>query len=208
MRTVFQAFFTSHLVEPGYGKKFETFDELLNSSLPYGYNGGLEMLFESTGYQEHRIFPLSRCRDCNDIAECKRRIANNAQMCTIGVPRLSQYLASEMCIRDVSKSFCTLEEDVGTSGLIFILNNGSPYLNRLNVMIRRSLEGGLLGRYWAQLTLIRRLRSKMSVGDGEKDLYFVFSLSHLSPAFCVLGFGYLLSSIVFLAEVLVKRIVK
>jgi len=39
-------------------------------------------------------------------------------------------------------------------------------------------------------------------------MYFVFSLSHLSPAFCVLGFGYLLSLAVFLAEVFVKWIVK
>ena len=48
----------------------------------------------------------------------------------------------------------------------------------------------------------------MRVGDGEEDMYFVFSLPHFRPAFCVLGFGYLLSSIVFLAEVLVKRIAK
>jgi len=208
MSTVFQAFFTSYLVEPGYGKKLETFDDLLNSSVSYGYNDGLEMLFVSTGYQEHHSFPRARRQDCKDIEECTRRIVNNAQMCTIGVPRLSEYLASEMGIRDVSKTFCTLEENVGSSGLIFVLNNGSPYLNRLNVMTRRSMEGGHLDRYWGQLTWIRRLRSKVSVGDGEEDLYFVFSLSHLSPAFCVLGFGYVLSSVVFLAEVLVKRIVQ
>ena len=208
MSTVFQAFFTSYLVEPGYGKKFETFDELLNSSVPYGYNGGTELLFVSTGYQEHLSFPPSRRQDCNDIAECTKRIAKNAQICIISFPRIIQYVASEMGIRDVSKTFCTLEEDLGTTGITFVLNNGSPYLKRLNIMTRRSMEGGLLGRYLAQLLWVTNLRSKMRFGDGEEDLYFVFSLSHLSPAFCVLGFGYLLSSIVFLAEVLVKRIAK
>jgi len=208
MSTVFQAFFTSYLVEPGYGKKFETFDELLNSSVAYGNNDGMELIFVSTFYNEHLIFPQKRRQDCNDMVECTRRIANNAQMCTISSPRISQYVASEMRIREVSKTFCTLEETVATTGLIFILNNGSPYLKRLNVMTRRSMEGGLLDRYWAQLTWIMKLRSKVSVGDGEEDMYFVFSLSHLSPAFCVLGFGYLLSSIVFLAEVLIKRIAK
>ena len=48
----------------------------------------------------------------------------------------------------------------------------------------------------------------MRFGDGENDLYFVFSLSHLGPAFCVLGFGYVLSSAVFLAEIFVKWIAK
>ena len=113
-----------------------------------------------------------------------------------------------MGIRDVSKSICTLEENLFTTGFIFVLNNGSPYLNRLNVLTRRSLEGGLLDRYWAQLLWMTSLRSKMRFGDGENDLYFVFSLSHLSPAFCVLGFGYVLSLAVFLAEIFVKWIAK
>jgi hypothetical protein len=46
------------------------------------------------------------------------------------------------------------------------------------------------------------------VGDVEEDLYFVFSLSHLSPAFCVLGFGYVLGSVVFLVEAVVNWIAK
>jgi hypothetical protein len=205
MSTVFQAFFTSYLVEPGYGQKYETIDDLLKSRVSYGYNGAMEMLFVSTGYKEHFRFPLSGSQDCNDIEECTRRIAKNNQLCTLSFPRISQYLASELDIPDASKSFCALEENVFTTGFIFVLQNGSPLLNRLNVLTRRSTEGGLLGRYWTQLLWVKNLRSKMKVGDNE-DMYFVFSLSHLSPAFCVLGFGYVLSSIVFLAELLVNRI--
>jgi hypothetical protein len=208
MSTVFQAFFTSYLVEPGYGKKFETFDDLLNSGVFYGYNSALEWILTSTSYEDHRSFHTSRRQDCKDVLECTKRIANNSQMCTIGAPRISQYLASEMGIPDASKFFCTLEENVVSSGVISLLHNGSPYLNRLNVLTRRSMEGGLLDRYLAQLIWMTSLRSKMTVGGGEEDLYFVFSLSHLSPAFRVLGFGYVLSSAAFLAEVLVKRIAK
>jgi hypothetical protein len=113
-----------------------------------------------------------------------------------------------MAIRDSSKYLCTFEENLFTTGFVFLLNNGSPFLNRLSVLTRRSLEEGLLDRYWAQLVWITILRSKMTVGDGEEDLYFVFSLSHLSPAFCVLGFGYVLSSVVFLAEIFVKWVAK
>ena len=207
MSTVFQAFFTSYLVEPGYGKKFETFDDLLHSNLAYGYNYVLEDGMGSTSYGEYRSFPTSRRQDCSDIVECTIRIANNDQLCTISTPRISQYIASEMGIADTSKHLCTLEEHIFTTGFISVFNNGSPFLNRLNVLTRRSLEGGLLDRYWAQLLWITRLRSKMRFGDGEKDLYFVFSLSHLSSAFCVLGFGYMLILAVFLAKIFVKGIV-
>jgi hypothetical protein len=208
MSTVFQAFFTSYLVEPGYGKKFENFDDLLHSSTSYGYNEGMEVVMTSTSYEEYRRFPSSRRQDCNDMVKCMRQIANNGQLCTISSPRISLYLASEMGIRDASKFICTLKENLFTSGFIFALNNGSPFLNRLNVLTRRSQEGGLLDRYWEQLVWTTSLRSKMKVGDGDKDSYFVFSLSNLSPAICVLGFGYVLSSAVFLAEIFVRWIVK
>ena len=208
MSTVFQAFFTSYLVEPGYGKKFETFDDLLNSSVTYGHYTGMEMLLTSTSYEEHRRFPSSRLQDCIDIVECTRRLAKNSQMCTIGVPRLSQYIASEMGIQETSKFLCTLEENVFTIGFVFVLQNGSPFLNKLNVLTRRFQEGGLLDRYWAQLLWMTSLGSKIRVSDGADDLYFVFSLSQLSPAFCVLGLGYVLSSAVFLAEIFVKWIAK
>jgi hypothetical protein len=208
MSTVFQAFFTSYLVEPGYGKKFETFDDLLHSNLAYGYNDAMEGGMGSTSYGEYRSFPTSRRQDCNDIVECTIRIANNDQLCTVSAPKISQYVASEMGIADSTKFLCTFKDNLFTIGFIFALNNGSPFLNRLNVLTRRSMEGGLLDRYWAQLLWITRLRSKKRFGDGEDDLYFVFSLSHLSPAFCVLGFGYVLSSAAFLAEIFVKWIAK
>jgi hypothetical protein len=208
MSTVFQAFFTSYLVEPGYGKKYENFDELLQSSVAYGYNDIVEFGIGTTSYEEYWNFSYSRREDCNDNLECMTRIANKDQLCTISTPRISQYLASEMGIRDPNKFLCTLEENVFTTGLIFILNKGSPFLNRLNVLTRRSQEGGLLERYWAQLIWLTSLRSKMRFGDGAEGLYFVFSLSQLSPAFCVLGFGYVLSSAAFLAEIFVKWIDK
>ena len=166
------------------------------------------MASSSTSYEEYRTFPPSRRQDCNDFVECTRRIANNDQLCTVSAPRISQYLTSELGIRDASKFRCTFVENLFTIGFIFVLHNGSPFLDRHNVLTRRSQEGGLLGRYWAQLIWITCLRSKMRVDDVAGDLYFVFSLSHLSPAFCVLGFGYLLSSAVFLAEVCVKKFAK
>jgi hypothetical protein len=208
MSTVFQAFFTSYLVEPGYGKRFETFDELLNSSLSYGYNDAMEVAMASTSYNEHARFPSSRRQECKNMKECMKRIANHSQLCTISASQISQFLSSEMGIRDTSQYLCNLEENLLTTGLISLLRNGSPFLYRLNVLTRRSVEGGLLERYWAQLLWITNLQSKVGFLDDKNVLYFVFSLSHLSPAFSVLAFGWLLSSVMFFAEIFVKLIPK
>ena len=145
MSTVFQAFFISFLVEPGYEKKFETFDDLLHCNLSYGYNDAMEGGMGTTSYEEHNSFPTSRRQDCNDILECTKRIANNDQLCIISSPRISQYLASEMGIRDTSKFLCTLDENILTTGFISVLNNGSPFLNRLNILTGRRTSGSILG---------------------------------------------------------------
>jgi len=100
--------------------------------------------------------------------ECTRRIANNDQLCTIGAPRISQYIASEMGIADSSKFLCTLEKNLFTTGIIFVLNNGSPFLNRLHVLTKRSMEGGLQDQYWAQLLWITGLKANRVLAMMQK----------------------------------------
>jgi len=174
----------------------------------YGYHDAVEMGMAFLSYMEHERFPYSRRQDCNDIAECMKRIANHSQLCTLSLELFSQYFASEMGILDSSQYLCSLEENLITVGIVNALKNGSPFLNRLNLLTRRSLEGGILDQYWTQLLWITNLRSKISSLDSKNYLYFVFSLSHLKPAFSVLAFGWLLSSVVFLTEIFVKWIPK
>jgi len=59
-----------------------------------------------------------------------------------------------------------------------------------------------------ELNWINYLRSKMRVVDDERELYFLFSLSNLSPAFWVLEFGYVLSSAGFLAATFPRSVPK
>ena len=158
------------------------------------------MALASTSYKEQERFPDSRRQDCNVMTECIKRIANHSQLCSLSAELFSQYLASEMGIRDSRKYLRSLDENMMTAGLTSLLNNRSHFLNRLNTLTRRSLEG-LMDRYWAQLLWIKNLQSKVRFLNDENDLYFVFSLSHLSPAFTVFAFGWLLSAVVFLTEV-------
>jgi len=56
------------------------------------------------------------------------------------------------------------------------------------------MDGGLQIGHVEEHDWKMYLRSTMRVIGDERELYFVFSLSHLSPAFWVLAFGYVLSS--------------
>ena len=68
--TVFQAFFVSYLVESGYGEEFETFQELLDSSVSYGSNDAFEFCVRTKEYSDHLKFPLTRRVDSVDLKTC------------------------------------------------------------------------------------------------------------------------------------------
>jgi hypothetical protein len=55
--TVFQAFFVSYLVEPGYGEKISTFQDLLDSSINYSFNIIAEIDMRTTEFSDHLHFP-------------------------------------------------------------------------------------------------------------------------------------------------------
>jgi hypothetical protein len=80
MSSVFQAFFSSHIVEQGYGNKFEKFGYLLHSSVAYGYDGAVELAMASTSYKEHERFPYTKTQGCNGMMECMQWIANHSQL--------------------------------------------------------------------------------------------------------------------------------
>jgi hypothetical protein len=58
LNIVFQALFVSYLVEPGYGEKFATFQELLDSSVNYGFIAVVEFGRSSMDFLDYLQFPL------------------------------------------------------------------------------------------------------------------------------------------------------
>ena len=63
-------------------------------------------------------------------------------------------------------------------------------------------------KFWRQVNHEVLLKSRTKSDEEGSSMYFVFTLSHMLPAFSVLGFGYLCSMIVLIAENLHKRFSK
>jgi hypothetical protein len=206
MSTVFQAFFVSFLVEPGFEKQIETMEELIASNVFYGYNEVMEFGMMTTEYTDHLRFPESRRIDCTDTSVCVRRIMSTGDVAFIIDPMYVEYIANEVGQQGQTRYPCSLKGNVLDGTIVALLPKGSPLMNQFNICIRRCLEGGLVERYWADLNLQAVLKSKKgSVEDGS-EMYFVFSLAHTAPAFSVLGFGYMCSCMLCLAECLHRRV--
>jgi hypothetical protein len=205
---VFQAFFVSYLVEPGYGGKFKTFQELLDSNVNYGYNDAFEFALRTMEYSDHLKFPFTRRVDCVDLKSCLMRMMSDGDVATLSFPLYSQYFFNELGYQGEMKSLCFLEDNFIYGAFISLFTKGNPVLNQFNKLIRRCVEGGLVLRYWAQLNHEALLRSRTNSDEDGSSMYFVFTLSHMLPAFGVLGFGYVCSTIVCIAECLHKRFSK
>ena len=90
-----------------------------------------------------------------------------------------------------------------TSSMGVGLNKGSYLLTKLNSHLRRCIEGGLLETYWSNL--IHNLSLKTDMISEPSD-FVVFGLNHLGPLFILLIFGYCLSAIIFLGELIVNQL--
>jgi hypothetical protein len=206
--TVFQAFFVSYLVEPGYGEKMSSFWELLDSEVNYGFVSSIEVGMRTMEYSDHLQFPLTRRVDCANLKTCLLRMMSDGDVATLSSESYSNYIFNELGYQGEIKPPCSLDENFINLNAVSVFFRGNPMLNQFNKLIRRCLEGGLGLKYWAQLNHEALLRGRTKSGLDGSSMYFVFTMSHMIPAFSVLGFGYLCSTLLLIAEGLHKRFSK
>ena len=124
---------------------------------------------------------------------------------TISAALCAKFLSNELGYQGEMKSPCSLDENFIYVNLVSVFSKGNPLLNQFNTILRRVLEAGIAYRYWEQLKREALLRGRTKSDEDGSSMYFVFTLSHMVPAFSVLGFGYLCSTIVLIAECLHKH---
>jgi hypothetical protein len=208
MSTLFQAFFVSYLVEPGYGEKIATFQVLLDSSVNYGFNTAILFGMATMEYTDHLHFPLTRRVDCANLKSCLMRMMTDGDVAIISTPLYAKYLSNENGYQGEKNSPCSLDENFIYGNIVALFAKGNTLVNKFNKILRRCVEGRLGERYWEQLNHEALLRSRSKSDEYDSSIYFVFTLTHMGPAFSVLGFGYLCSTIVCIAERLHKRFSK
>jgi len=208
--TVFQAFFVSYLVEPKYEKKLETLEELVDSDLVFGNHPFLNFAQDTIPYPKLVKFLQHKSlkTDCSDLRKCVERIIKQRDIATFIAPFFVTYVARDLGTVDVGKLICSFDEALMSTGAIVLFKKEYPLLDRFNILMRRYLEAGLLERLWTELQHRASLRGGGRYRKTAGDMYFAFSLSHLMSAFVVLIVGTILSSVVFIGELILNYLCK
>jgi hypothetical protein len=212
INTVFQAFFITYLVEPGYSKQIETFDDLIQSGLMYGYAAEIEIALNISMYYERTKIRSPRFY-CSEYINCLERLTTHGDITLVGFPYAAEYDTINIISnfkKKKKKEVCFLDEDIYKMNFAMYMQIGNPLIHTANTIIRRTIEAGLVDSYWSMMKWRVRLEN-VANSTYDADLtddneYFALALSHLKVAFIILPVGYILCSIVFIAELLHARI--
>jgi hypothetical protein len=193
-------------VEPNYEKKLGTLEELLDSDVVYGYNPGLNFALDTLSYPEFVKFVEHKelKEDCGNFRKCAERMITKRDIASFVTSFYINYIPKEFGIVDVGKVICPLDQVALYASMSVVFKKGNPLLGSFNRLMRRYIEAGLLEMLWTDLQHRASLKGAGRLREAAGDKFFAFSLSHIKPAFVVLLVGSLLSSFVFIAEVIVS----
>jgi hypothetical protein len=191
--TVFQAFFTTFLVNPGFGKKINTEKELLDSGIPYGYAENYTTIMRNTDSKIGK-------GKCGNLYACLGNVIKYGNYVTVSDEFHVDYYRTNLSWRDSHLPVCTMEEDVLKINVAMYLKQGHPLLERINKLTRVMMEAGMMVKWRNEFMFTQRIQSlsyyRRDFASEKDDLdsnYVAFALFHLQSALFVLLLGYILS---------------
>jgi TM2 domain-containing membrane protein YozV len=189
--TVFQTYVTTYIVDPGHRYQIDSVDEVMESGLEVYV---ADFLFELFG-NDLLKHPKS-WRKCGNAYQCLTTASASSGVVMLAGKVFAEYKSQELnCTFKYHKS----SSDFIQCHMVMVLKKGSPYLERINSVIRRLVEGGYPGKFFKDVTREKRLRC-----SSELDQYVPMSLDQLQCAFVVMMVGMLLSLLLFFGELMIK----
>jgi hypothetical protein len=209
---VFLAQFIGLLVNPGFEKSITTLDDLIQSGIDYGYTKDIEALQLSDPLYE--IIKSNR-KICKSMYKCLQRVIESKDFATIFDSFHAEYFRNRLLFHNIHAPVCTLQEDVIMFRISMYMAKGNILLHRFNKIITRISEAGLVEKWWNDFMFSSRLDDH-PIDDDDINFsdfatnelntaYSTFSLIHLQVVFEALLIGQIISTFVFLVEVLYYR---
>jgi len=191
INTVFQTYVTTYIVDPGHRYQIDSVDEIMGSGLEVYV---IDFLYELLG-DDFLKRPKS-WRKCGNADQCLKIASASPGVVMLAGKVFAEYKSKEL---NCAFTYHESSSDLFHFHTVMVLKKGSPYLERINSVIRRLVEGGYPGRFFKDVTQEKRLRCVSNL-----DQYVPMSLDQLQSAFVVMLVGMSLSLLLFFGELMVK----
>jgi hypothetical protein len=204
--TVFQAYFTTYLIEPGYKEQIKTLDQMLKSDMGFGFCGTYHLLYNGTSDIFDKAI-LENAVSFPDKDTCFEWAIAQHNFSTVYDSFYMENFRSMLNWMDENKRplLCQLEDgDVTTHGYALLLTKGHPLLEYINDAIRHIIEGGIFMQINERSLFKKEIQSKFNTYRFD-DIYSAISVRHLQTAFYFLLMGYALALASFVTEIMWHR---
>jgi hypothetical protein len=201
VNTVFQAYVTSYIVQPEYHKQIASVEDILSSGIEYGFYPGLGMFLpDSSDWRFKEI--LSHRIPCYGDTCIRRAIEKNDFATVAGslrVEYMKTYISNNISV------VCSFKQECMTKMMAMFLQKGSLLTDNVKHLVGTAVVAGLYDFWRKNILDTLRIRAKVVVRMKLMDDYRVLLLTHLKSSFYLLQFGYGLSFITFLGELLYHK---
>ncbi|XP_021923878.1 glutamate receptor ionotropic, kainate 5-like isoform X2 [Zootermopsis nevadensis] len=193
INTVFQTYVTSYLVDPGHRHQIDSVEEVIES--------GSEVFvadFLQDFLSDDLLNQLRSWRNCGSAKQCLAAASRSPGVVVLSGKVFAEYDAGE---RSDAFDYHESSRDFLHSHIVMVLKKGSPFLDQINDVIRRLVEGGFPAKFYKDIVS----KTKLKLLPEYSDEYVPMSVPHLQSAFVAMFVGTSLSLVLLACELLLKR---
>jgi hypothetical protein len=203
---VFQAYFTTFLIEPGYEEPIRTIEEMLRSEKKFGFLDKQKFLFINSFDPVDSAIAKHAVR-CPDEPTCFIWAAVYQNISTVmNDLDIQTYRAKGGWTDENNRPLlCEIEGRVfGTSEFVILGDEGNPILEFIDDVLGRILEGGIFLHLKKKSFDKLKILSKLDVTNFD-NTYSPMSIIHLQTVFYFLMLGYVMAVVCFTTEIMWHR---
>ena len=201
--TVFQAYLTTFLIEPGYEEPIRTMEEMLKSKKNFGFsNIHLEILDNTSDSVSSAI--VNAAVECPDDATCFiwAAVYHNISVLMKDLDMEVYRARGNWTDENKRQLLCEVEGGVfRTFDLAMMVRKGNYFYEFIDNVLGRIVEGGIFMHIKERSLDKLKIESKLDVHTFD-DTYYSISIRHLQTSFYILMLGYVLAVACFVTEIM------
>jgi len=198
--TVFQAYLTTFLIEPGYVEPIRTVEQMLASDMKFGFYEYYKKFFtDSSDPTDSTILKNAVLCRTRDICFKWANDYQNFSTILSDFEKVFLYAVGIWTYENYRPLTCEIEYGgVETSGVVLLVSRGSPLLEFINDAIDHIVEGGIF-LHISNLDLYKMKLNAKFVSPSD-DTYYAVSIRQLQTAFYLLMMGHAVAVVCFVVE--------
>jgi len=198
VNTVFQAYVTSYLVDPGLQHQIDNAEELYESNAVFAFPDTIDKFLTED------LLDKLKPRIQADPVVCLDYVSDKDNFATVAGKKLVSFFSENLAQRGTKHEIFQFREDMFQLSTVMLLPKGSPFLELMNDILTHLLEAGLIDKWYKDIIIENQIKAGVREIPFLIDDYVPLSLSHLQASFIFLSLGLGISSVVLLVEKILR----